>query len=712
MFERRLTIFWMILTAIAALIIGRLVQIQVVDAAEYQSLAERLLTRDPQYLSAPRGTIFDRDGTPLLRDEPSYSICIQYDVLADPIAPDGRYMSRVARALRRRGDFPADMPVRDVVHELVAYELPWMWRRLANLAGTTVADLHARAAEIRDRIDRIRRVTGQDRIREQTQRLPLLEQIDNELALATRLELEQFPWIRVIPATSRIAHDVDALPHVLGRMGAASPPRIADDPLRGDELRELRPRDRCGITGVERLGELSLRGTRGRVLEAYDGAEIERIDPIPGRDVYLTIDADLQRDVMKLLEAAVPTSQHPAGASAVVIDVATREIRALASYPAYSYEEYGERYGALRADTRRLPLKFRAVAAQYPPGSICKAISLIGALTDGKITAHTRIHCTGYLLPEKPTIFRCWITNQHPGVTHDITDDPRGQDAESAVKNSCNIYFYKVGGMLGPERLCYWFSRFGLGRTQGTDLIEESPGIVPNSEWLEHAQGRTHRTSDAWNFAIGQGEVTATPLQAANVAATIASGQWQPVHLAFDDAGRALGADPTPPIQFNPDHLRVLRRGMWRVVNDPSGTARRARLDVDGYEFCGKTGSAQTVPRVLDYRYIFEWPDGRRESVVALSKDEALDSFGDEKPEYRGRRANRRYPALEEGEKLPAHAWFIGFTQPTTTPRGAAPTGKVYAISVLIEFGGSGGRIAGPVAKAIAERLLAPPIAE
>jgi cell division protein FtsI/penicillin-binding protein 2 len=124
------------------------------------------------------------------------------------------------------------------------------------------------------------------------------------------------------------------------------------------------------------------------------------------------------------------------------------------------------------------------------------------------------------------------------------------------------------------------------------------------------------------------------------------------------------------------------------------------------YELCGKTGSAQTAPRVINTLYTCEWPDGRREQVVAISEDDALAAFGDDRPKIVGHRANERYPALEQGDHLPAHAWFMGYTQPAATPRGAAPQGPVYAISVLIEFGGSGGRVAGPVAKAIAEYLL------
>jgi len=700
MFRRRLTWFWILLTALALVILARLVQIQVWQRAQYEELAARILTRPTRYIRAPRGTVFDRKGRPLLGDAPSSDISIHYAVLA------GReeYLLGVARALRKRGEYAAEMRLRDVAEDLRG-KIGAMWQRLSELTGLSAAEFAARATECRERVDRIRRSVQQRsptvrRIPEEDQLLPLLEDVDDETALKVQLELEGYPWLRVAPGSRRVAHQADALVHVLGRLGAASPELIAADPLHADELRGLRPGDRCGVCGVERLGETALRGARGRIVEDVGRNILERTDPVRGRDVYLTIDLELQQYVLARLQEAVEACTYPAGGAAVVIDVPSREIRALVSVPAYSFERFNSEYDALRRDTKYLPLTFRAVAAEYPPGSICKAICLVGGLSEGVITPQTTIECKGHLLPDKPNQFRCWIYNQHPGVTHGP------QDAESAVRNSCNIYFFTVGQMLGPARLCEWFARFGLGRTTGTGLIEESGGIVPTEEWLTRNAGRRFLPADAWNFAIGQGELTCTPLQAANVAATIAAGSWGPVRLAYDGSGQALGAPPAPAAALDEEAVRTLRRGMWRVVNERGGTASDARLDYPGYELCGKTGSAQTVARALAWRYTCEWPDGQREEIVAATEEDALATFGDEKPRIVGHRAAERYPALLEGETLPAHAWFMGFVQPATTPRGRAPTGRVYAISVIIEFGGSGGRVAAPVAKQIAEYLL------
>jgi penicillin-binding protein 2 len=709
MFRRRLTWFWILLTAMACGLIGRLVDIQVIHAEEYRDLAARMLTQPVRYLRAPRGSILDRNGRVLVSHEPSFDVSVHYAVLT---GQSSEYLLALARELRRRGEYPLGTPL-DEIAEKLRLQIAATWQRLSDLTGRPVSEFVERGEEIRAQVQRIRagvlRRTGVDQpVREETDSLlamhPLIEDIDHETALKVRLELEQYPWLSVAPGSRRVAHDADAAVHLLGRLGAVSRERQQEDPLADDELRHLRAGESCGITGVERLAEATLRGTRGRIVEELDGTPVERSEPVAGDDVTLTIDADLQEFVLAALTDAVEGTEtsdgvtYAAGASAVVLDVATREVLALVSYPSYSYEQLDENYDQLVRDARRTPLRFRAVSGLYPPGSTCKAITLVGALSEGEVTPNERVHCEGHLLPDQPNQFRCWIYNEHR-TTHDALE-PEGQRAEDAIRNSCNIYFYKMGGRLGPERLCKWFDKFGFGRLSGTGLIEEAAGIVPTEAWLRANQQRGFAKSDPWNWAIGQGEVAATPLQVANVCATIASGHWAPVRLVLGPESPARYRGPDIPSEA----LRVLRTGMWRVVNE-GGTGKVARLKDSRYVLCGKTGSAQAVPVPVSYRYIFEWPDGRRETREAYLEEDAAASFGAERPRCVGRRANAKFPDLLEGESS-AHAWFMGYTQRAGLPRGAAPDGPVYAIAVVIEFGGSGGRVAGPVAKSIAEYLL------
>ncbi len=713
MFAKRLKWFVILMIAVALVIIGRLADVQVVRAAHYEALADRILTRAPEYLTAPRGSILDRNSEMLVSDEPAWDISMHYAALLtlvlDELPKVGReYLEAAARALRKRGDYPADMPDAEIVSRVEA-RIHALVDRLSELTGVTREELIQRAERVRRQVELIKadvqsRSPTTWKLKEEERYHPLIAGVDEELALAVRIELEpEHPWLAVVPSSRRIAQNADALVHVLGRMGDAGLDRIAADPLRDDELRGLMAGDACGISGVERLAELELRGGRGRVLRDFDRTEIERIDPRRGNDVTLTIDAALQRKILAILKEAVDGSEYPAGGSAVIIDIATREVLALVSYPVYSYDDYSEDYARLIRDNRWLPTRFRAVANTYPPGSTCKVIALYGGLVEGVVNPREPILCTGHFLSNQPNKFRCWIYNQY-GTTHGP------QSAEDAVRNSCNIFFYTVGDRLGVDRLCRWFSAFGLGRTQGTGLIEESPGNVPTSAWIE--QNRAHdprvRPADAWNYSIGQGEVLATPLQAANVAATVASGRWEPVKLVRGSRGNVIGGEASPPVTLDESHMRVLRSGMWRVVNEPGATAYRARLESDDCEMCGKTGSAQAQPRPVRRRWFLEWPDGRREIVIGgLIEDDILARYpADDRPTIAGYRTYERYPAPGVDGELPAHAWFIGYTQPKGTPRGTAPNDGAYAVAVIIEYGGSGGRVAGPVAKAIAEIVM------
>lgn len=707
MFERRLKWLAIAMAAVGLVIILRLFELQVLSAGQYAAWADNQLTQPVRYVRAARGSILDRNGRPLVTDEPASDISVHYMVLS---GASERYLRAFAREKRRRGAAPDGVGERELAAEL-RHDIPETWRRLEQLTGRAAAEFLELGDALRRRVERIRAGVSErtgltQPVVEEYAFHPVISGIDDELAIRARLELDarRFPWIDVVPNARRVAHDADSLAHLLGRLGAASPQRIDDDPLGDEELLRLRPGDLCGVSGVERAADAPLRGRRGRKMVDLEGQVIDHVNPQPGRNVSLTIDLDLQKRVLDILKEGVDDSEHPAGGAAVVIDVQSRDVLALVSYPTYAFDRYSADYDRLARDTRWLPLRARAVAEHYPPGSTCKAVTLVGGLSDKVIAPTARIHCRGHYLPNQPNQFRCWIYNREH-TTHDATDNAEGQDAESAVRNSCNIYFFTVGDRLGPARLCAWFDQFGLGRVQGTGLIEESPGIDPTAEWLRANQNRGFEPADAWNFSIGQGEVTATPLQAANIAATAASGRWEAVKLIRDEFGEPLRVAVEPARSFDESAMRVLRTGMWRVVNERGGTAHYAKLDLRDWELCGKTGSAQTVPRVVASTFTLEWPDGRREAVVAGTEDEALERLAEPRPKVVGRRAAERYPPWSPGEPLPSHAWFIGYTQAAGTPRGAAPKGRSFAIAVLIEFGGGGGRVAGPVAKRIAEEL-------
>lgn len=702
MFERRLRWFVILVALVTVPILARLIDIQLVHAEKYEQMSERLLPRSQKYLRAPRGSIIDRAGRVLVNDIPAADISVHYAVLAGTPAARSQYLRAQARKQRDAGSGQATTAM--LAAELDEAITP-TWKRLAELTGRDPNDFLQVADQVRRRVSRIKesveqRTGGPQPIREETAFHPLLEGLDDAAAFEVRKEFEgRCPWLTVSPGSRRVAENADSVVHLLGRLSSASNQRIESDPFSDDELRRLRPGDVCGISGVERACDALLRGTRGVMTLEADGTVVERTDAVRGQDIYLTIDTAVQEQVLEILKHAVDEGENPAGGSAVVIDVSSREVLALASYPTYPFDSFSSEFRALRDDTRLTPLRFRAISNEYPPGSVCKTITLTGALSDGAITPQTRFECTGVFAADQAEHFRCWIYNQY-GATHG------SQTAEDAIRNSCNIFCYHTGERMGARRLCEWYRFMGLGESQGTGLIEEADGRVPTDDWLQDNFGRDFQTSDAWNYAIGQGEVTATPLQMANLAATLAAGYWEPVVIMKDEAGNVLRFSDQDPRRLDENAMRVIRTGMWRVVNEPGATAYHARLDRNDYHLCGKTGSAQTEPLVIDSEYTLEWPDGRRESMVARSEEGALANFSGEKPAIVGRRAHQRYPARQPGEKMPSHAWFMGFVQPAATPRGNAPRGRTFAICVMIEFGGGGGRVAGPVARDIAQALL------
>lgn len=704
MFARRVHWFVILLGLMAIVIIGRLAQIQILEAKAFSDLAKKILTRAPRYLQAPRGSVFDRNGRPLLSDVPTTDISVRYEVLT--FSNRYQYLRALAWQLRSRGVYPSDMATVDIIEDLQG-QVADMWQTLASMSGTTARELVEEGESVRRRVERVREIVGEP-IREERMFHTVISAADEDTSLRARLELEQLPWLRVLPSSERRAQDADVLSHLLGRTGEVSAERINQDPLKEQTLKKLRPGDRCGISGIERLSETTLRGTRGRVLEDFDGHEIERSEPIAGQNVWLTIDNDIQARAYQELRDQIEGNEEikgiasPSGGAAVVIDVDTREVLALATYPTYPYGRYRELYVDLRQDTRRIPLRSRAVSTVYAPGSTCKAITTVAGLAEGVVSRHTTFSCApGHLIPGKPNRFRCWIYNQY-GRTH------KPQDASLAIKNSCNMYFYRVGDRLGPDRLCTWFEHFGLGQTAGTGLIEESPGVVPTADYLRRWRPRAPEAqkADAWNWSIGQGEVSSTPLQVANVAAAVASGVWKPIRLVRNEAGDWLNPITAPEYRIPDSAAREVRHGMWRVVNE-RGTARNALLESDEVVLCGKTGSAQTVPHVVSYKYTLEFEDGRREVVHAPTDADAVASYPRPKPKIVGKFAAERYPSLIPGEKLPVHGWFMGFTQDSQTSPGAKPRSRSVAICVMIEFGEGGARAAAPVAKRLLDWMLA-----
>ena len=429
--------------------------------------------------------------------------------------------------------------------------------------------------------------------------------------------------------------------------------------------------DSIGARGFERRFEGELRGTRGQVSRRLDTDTQVRVDPKPGMDVRVSIDAQLQARVQAALDPRLGLTRvqswqsHSASlrigdalpAAAVIVDVESGEILAAASTPTPEIVATPGPY-VISAETANIN---RAIHGAYPPGSIVKPLVYLAGVAEGVVGETEKIACSGHYFKERTDVARCWIyRKQYQFATHSSrVNGPL--DIENAIARSCNIYFYTVAERLGAQRLCEWFTRFGLG-TLG--------GHVPSPADAEAIDDR-HDVFAAVSLGIGQGALTVTPLELASAYATIARGgrvlppTWRRgENLGSNDPSEATRL-PLPPTAV----ARALD-GLRRVASESYGTAHhmeygdRSRdpiIDVAGVRLWAKTGTAEAPPMKLDRDR-----DGTPESI-ATDAD---------------------------------HAWCVALVGDDLSPRPR------YAIAVLIEHGGGGGRTSGPVMAAVIRALV------
>jgi len=705
-YERRLRILMALPIALGLVAVARLYQLQVLQGQDYQRQAEEALVAPRQSLPPLRGRILDRVGRVLVSDEPAHDVAIHYGILS----MNPPYLSLYADHLRRheaqwRAATDAELEAE------VKSRIETMWLTLEQVSGVPLRELKRRRDGVCEAVERLRRHIWRTRhrrgllepfekLRLQEEDLfhPILADVSPEVRTRLELTLAGLPFIRIQPSVRRVwSEAAEPFCHLLGRLGQVSTAAIEEDPLRDDPLACYRAGDAAGVSGVEALAEHLLRGRRGYEERFRDGKLKDRVPPADGLDVTLTLDSDWQRRISELLTEAVRKLPQATGASCVVLDVRTREVLALVSVPIYSREDIRLRYEQLRDDARRLPLLFRAVQGEYQPGSILKPVALLAGFAAGIVDPAKPVFCDGVYMPNS-TKWHCWTYWRGlPGHGY-LT-------AEEAIQHSCNVYFYDLGQRLGAGRLTEFLRLFVQGRETGTEpaggtgLIEERSGLIPTLDWMLSQRSRPFRPADGRNYAIGQGEILLTPLQAANLYATIATGWFQAPVLR----SRESGPQPRIPIAGVSDSAwQLVRRGLYRCVNEPGGTAYNyARLD--HLEICGKTGSAQCAPRVVARRYTFRNPAGASEhTVVAPSLEAACEQLGlplDTRP-YKSEVVERFPPKDAETGKTPTHAWFAGFA-PYRQPK--------VALAVLIEYGGGGGHAAGPVAREIFQMLLDDP---
>lgn len=420
--------------------------------------------------------------------------------------------------------------------------------------------------------------------------------------------------------------------HVLGYVGAPNEQEAGKNPLL------LMPSFKIGKNGIERTYDELLRGTAGNMqveVNAY-GRVIRELDRMPatqGSDLRLTLDLDLQKYAAERISAE--------SAAAIVMDVSNGDILALASMPAFDPNDFN--FG-IRQDTwnlllndERKPLINKVVQGQYPPGSTFKMVVAMAALESGAVTAAHEVYCGGKRRLGNHT-FHCWKREGHGNM-----------NLISAIKHSCDVYFYDIADKVGVDKIAEMAHAFGLGERFDIAIPHVAAGLIPTSAWKRARFGVPWQRGENLVVGIGQGYVLTTPLQLAVMTARLAGGLAVTPRLI-----RPAVDTPPPRIGVSDYALATVRQGMIEVTTSPRGTAYAARITEPGMAMAGKTGTAQ---------------------VRRISKEERAS----------GVRKNEEKPWIERD-----HALFVGFA-PIEAPR--------YAAAVVVEHGGSGSKMAGPIAR-------------
>lgn len=419
-----------------------------------------------------------------------------------------------------------------------------------------------------------------------------MEQIPNEFFAKIQDQLVNYRGFYVLPRTVR-EYPERTLANALGYMG-----EIDRTQLNRDTTNYYRSGDYIGLTGIEKEYEKYLRGKRGIRYKIVNVQGVEKGSfhdgeydtvPIPGKDIRLTINSDLQRYAEKLMEGKV--------GSLVALDPKTGEILALVSVPSYdpnmlSGRAFSENYVSIESDSLK-PLINRGLQAMYPPGSMFKTIQALIALQEGVITPYEKIMCEGNLIGD----------HAPPGL----------YDVETGIQLSSNNYFYKVfrriiqqndhenqyyDSRIGMEKWNNYISEFGLGKRLWVDLPSENSGYIPDIHFYDRMYGANRwKFSNVYSLSIGQGEVLVTPLQMANLGAILANrGYYYTPHIVRSVEGEDPLIYPPHQVGIDAKHFEPVIEGMERVIREGSGI----RAYIPGIAICGKTSTVEN-PHGMDH---------------------------------------------------------------------------------------------------------------
>ncbi len=576
--KRPITLLVYLSISIFVIFLLRLWQLQVLKGSHYREQSERNRVRVFK-IPAPRGIIYDRNGTALVKNAPYYIASLITDLPGWEIN-----LTELSRLLQ--------IPVERLSERILSHD------------GRTLEPIR------------------------------LKEGLSFEEVARIEARRSDFPGLTIETEITREYPYGSTGAHLIGYLSLPT-----EAQLRKGMFSDLPEGTFVGQWGVEALYDGMLRGVPGRRYIEVDalGRQLRTLNvvaPQRGEDLWLNVD-------LKTQMAAEEAFRGRAGAL-MALDPRNGDLLALVSLPSFDPNLFVK--GITPEEWERLqrhpghPFLNRVFQSQYPPGSIFKIVTAIAALEEGVINQNFTVDCTGEI-QVGIWKFRGWKEQGHGRV-----------NLRKALVESCDIYFYEVGRLLGIDRIAKYAGALGLGVPPGVRLSTEKGGLIPSTSWKMKKKGRPWYLGETFNAAIGQGYVSVTPAQAALMISAIANGGevYRPV-LVKDQPER----EPMAKLSLRPETIRQIREALVGVVEDPKGTGLAARSGL--VRIAGKTGTAQVVK-------------------TDSGKDRT--------------RKGRRYRD---------HAWFVAYA-PAEDPR--------IAVAVFVEHGGHGGETAAPIARAVIEEYL------
>ncbi|MCC5971862.1 MAG: penicillin-binding protein 2 [Pararhodobacter sp.] len=585
--SRRAALLGGVQLVFAGALVLRMRTMQVAESDQYRLLAEenRINIR---LLPPSRGLIQDRHGTLLANNVQNYRVVLVREDAGDPRAA----LERLAQIIALSPD-EIDRAVREIM-------------RHRPFVPVTIAD--------RLNWEEVARVAAN---------APAMPGITPEVGFS-----------RQYPFGAEFAH-------VVGYVGPVSEADLAARETPEPLL--MIPRFQVGKIGVERELEENLRGSAGhRRVEVNavgrEMREMDRQEGDPGHNVQLTLDRSLQAFTMARLDEQ--------SAAAVIMEVATGDILAIASTPSFDPNLFVRGisvsdFNDLRENTFR-PMSNKSVQGAYPPGSTFKMVTALAAFEAGLATADERIFCGGHI-EVSGRRFHCWNRSGHGRV-----------NLVAALSESCDVYFYEMAQRVGIDRINAMSHKLGLGIRYNLPVSAMSEGLNPSRQWKRERRGAEWLVGDTINASIGQGFVLSTPLQLAVMTARLATNREVLPRLVRSINGEELPLPEFAPLGLPSAALALVQRGMWECSNHTRGTAYSSRIVQEAMRMCGKTGTSQVF------------------SITAAERASGI----------------RRQDQLPWNRRN--HALFVAY--------GPDPEVR-YAVSVVVEHGGGGSSAAAPIGR-------------